>query len=157
MQGVCRTGLISIAPGAAVVRGHGGAVHAAIALHKAGVLSLRHIVTVEVDPARRKVLRDWLAAQALNIIHIDCGDIKTLSDGAFTEMLRRIGGAHIIVASPPCNQLSGRNRGAADTVKGRSGLSGGPEADSVIFFECVRLTVAAQLVALAWWLLGCGC
>jgi len=81
---------------------------------------------------------------------IQCSDVLELTDERMRRLYASVGGAHLLVAGSPCNNLSG-NQIMQGSVNGGVGLEG---ALSSLFSGVLRAMRVARIVPLAFRKLG---
>jgi hypothetical protein len=128
--------------------GLGASLVALAHLHAVGILKLGTVVIVEIDARRTEAVLAWFHAQPeLAGVQVEVlGDIRDISDCAFVDLARRIGGFHLMIGGFPCNNTSGSNH-HTDGERGRVGLDG---EHSGLFIDMMRLALSVQHVALLW-------
>lgn len=102
---------------------------AEVALHRLGI-PLRNVISVEKSEVNRNIVRSWWEQTNQQGHLVDFDDIQTLSGKKLREIMRSIGGFHLVIGGSPCNNLAGSNRVSRDGLEGK---------ESALFYDFFRI------------------
>ena len=124
--------------------GIGGAELVLAELHRLGLLRLRYIISIELDPELRAIVRRWFEKQPhLNDVELlEVGDISKVSNARFADIVRCVGGIQLFIGGSPCNGFAGNNR----HMHHNGGKVGTENWPSSHVFDYRRLIDVARLV-----------
>ncbi|KAG9145846.1 hypothetical protein Leryth_023782 [Lithospermum erythrorhizon] len=91
---------------------------AEVALHRLGI-PLRNVVSVEKSEVNRNIVRSWWEQTNQKGHLIDLDDVRSMTGRKLHELMRSVGGFHLVIRVSPCNNLAGSNRVSRDGLEGK--------------------------------------